>query len=82
MSVDDPIRAAGGGLKDRSDLAGEVEVGVDQPKGWPFSRLGAMALDRGFEGAGAVAAPGDLGTHDGRNNDLTTAAMGFGQQGP
>jgi len=53
VGVHNAFAADAGCLEDGADLAGETEVGVDEPKGGAFTPSLIVARHRRFHGSGA-----------------------------
>lgn len=82
VSIDDALASAACRFEDRTDLTGEVEVGVDQAQGRPFPAGPVVASHRGFQSSCAGTAASDLRAHECRGDDLSSTPVGLGQQGP
>jgi hypothetical protein len=80
VSVNDSFTAGSRGLEDGTNLAGEVEVGVDETQRRSLASSSVVTGHGCFQRSGPAVASGQLRAHEGRGDDFAIASVGFGQQ--
>ena len=80
MGIDDALRSTRRGMEDCADLAGEIEVGINQPERRSFTPARLVAMNRSFQRSGPSAATSKLGTDKSRDKNVATASMSLFQQ--
>jgi hypothetical protein len=82
VSVDDTFRSPGRSVKDRTDLASESEVGINEAQHRLFSDAWLVAPNGGLKCSRPPGTTRQFGADDRRHDDLAAATVGLSQQRP